>query len=229
MSKRVKFSVDEKLYSINQILQGMTSRNAEAKRIGVSLHALNDWLRKFEEGGTERLKELRTWTRYSEETKLCAIKAVLDEGESRQSVVKKYAISDTSVLNNWISKYTSGNEIKSTSKGSSKSQMTKGRETDYKDRIEIVQYTIAHGLDYNRAIKKYQVSYQQVYSWVRKYQSLGEEGLKDGRGRKKNPEELTEIDRLKLENKKLQAEKEQLEMEVAVQKKLQEIRERFKH
>lgn len=73
----------------------------------------------------------------------------------------------------------------------------------------------------------YNVSYQQVYSWVHKYQSLGEEGLREGRGRKKETEELTEIERLTLKNKKLQAEKEQLEMEVAVQKKLQEIRERF--
>lgn len=40
------------------------------------------------------------------------------------------------------------------------------------------------------------------------------------RNQKKEPEELTELDRLLLENKKLQAEKEQLEMEVAVQKKV---------
>ncbi len=228
MSKRVKFSVDEKLYSINQVLQGRTSRNAEAKRIGISIGTLHDWLRKFEEGGSERLKELRTWTTYSEETKLCAVKAVIDGGESKLSVVKKYSISGNSVLNKWISKYTSGNEVKSTSKGRSKSRMTKGRKTDYKERIEIVQYTIAHELAYDKAIEKYQVSYQQVYSWVRKYQSLGQEGLKDGRGRKKSLEELTELDCLKLENKKLQAEKEHLEMEVAIQKKLQEIRDRFK-
>ena len=212
MSKRVKFSVDEKLYSVNQVLQGRTSRNAEAKRIGISIGTLHDWLRKFEEGGSERLKELRTWTTYSEETKLCAVKAVIEGGASKLSVVKKYAISGNSVLNKWISKYTSGNEVKSTSK----------------ERIEIVQYTIAHELAYDKAIEKYQVSYQQVYSWVRKYQSLGQEGLKDGRGRKKSLEELTELDCLKLENKKLQAEKEHLEMEVAVQKKLQEIRDRFK-
>lgn len=62
MSKRVKFSVDEKLYSVNQVLQGRISRNAEAKRIGISIGTLHDWLRKFEEGGSERLKELRTWT-----------------------------------------------------------------------------------------------------------------------------------------------------------------------
>mgnify|MGYP001327131026 CR=1 FL=1 len=98
MSKRVKFSIDEKLYSVNQVIQGVTSRKAEAKRIGISHKTLNDWLRKFEEGGAGRLQELRTWTRYSDETKLCAVKAVIDGGESKRSVVKKYAISSTSVL-----------------------------------------------------------------------------------------------------------------------------------
>lgn len=42
MSKRVKFSVDEKLYSVNQVLQGRISRNAEAKRIGISIGTLHD-------------------------------------------------------------------------------------------------------------------------------------------------------------------------------------------
>ncbi|MDM8214394.1 helix-turn-helix domain-containing protein [Enterococcus hirae] len=210
------------------MIQGKISRSAEAKRIVISSWTLDDCLRKFEEGGTERLKGLRTWTRYPEKTKLCAVKAVLNEGESKLSVIKRYVISDPSVLNKWISKYTSGDEIKSTGKGNSKSQMIKGRKTDYKERIENVQDTIAHGFNYDKAIEKYQVSYQQVYSWVRKYQSLGEGSLKDRRGRKKDPEELTELDRLKLKNKKLQAEKEHLEIEGAVQKKLQEIRERFK-
>jgi len=227
MSKRTKFSAEEKMNSVNQILQGKTSRKAEAKRLRVTEYSVKSWIRNFEAGGLERLEELKTWTKYTNETKLRAVEAVLYGGKSRLAVTKEYGISDLSVLRNWISKYTNGEEIKSTSKGSSASYMTKGRKTTFKERIEIVQYTIAHELDYSKAITKYQVSYQQVYSWVRKYQSLGEEGLKDGRGRKKELDELTEMDRLKLENKRLQAEKEQLEMEVAVQKKLREIRERF--
>lgn len=227
MSKRGKFSVEEKLFSVHQILQSRTSINAEAKRIGVRNNTLKDWIRKYEVGGVERLEELKTWTSYPKELKLSAVKAVVNDGKSLNEVIKKFSISSDSVLRKWISKYTSGEEIKSTSKGSSKFKMNKGRKTTYNERIEIVQYTIAHKLDYTKAIENYQVSYQQVYSWVRKYHELGEEGLKDNRGRKKELEDLTELDRLKLENKKLQAEKEQLEMEVAVQKKLREIRERF--
>ncbi|WP_207225836.1 helix-turn-helix domain-containing protein, partial [Aeribacillus pallidus] len=32
----------------------------------------------------------------------------------------------------------------------------------------------------------YEVSYQQVYQWVKKYENGGEEALKDKRGRKKD-------------------------------------------
>ncbi|MEE4562246.1 transposase [Paenibacillus polymyxa] len=49
--------------------------------------------------------------------------------------------------------------------------MNKGRKTTFEERIEIAQYTIANQLDYQGFIKKYDVSYQQVYAWVRKYQS----------------------------------------------------------
>lgn len=229
MSKRRKFNIEEKMYSVNQVLQGKNSRNAEAKRIGVDYWTMNDWVHRFERGGIERLGKLKNWTIYSDVIKLNAIKAVLQEGKSIRTVIKEYDVSSSSLLRGWISKYNKGNDIKSTRKGSSTSKMIKGRKTTFKERIEIVQHALAHKLDYEKTMGKYQVSYQQAYSWVHKYQSLGEDGLKDGRGRKKKTEELTELDRLKLENKKLQAEIEQLEMEVAIQKKLQEIRRRFKH
>lgn len=50
--------------------------------------------------------------------------------------------------------------------------MTKGRTTTYEERIEIVSFCIERGNDYTATIEKYGVSYQQIYSWVRKYNSL---------------------------------------------------------
>ncbi|MDT2285362.1 helix-turn-helix domain-containing protein [Paenibacillus larvae] len=78
-------------------------------------------------------------------------------------------------------------EIKSTRKVS---RMNKGRKTTFEERIEIAQYTIANDLDYQKSMEKYDVSYSQVYAWVRKYKSGGEEALKDNRGRNKPAEEL---------------------------------------
>ena len=107
--------------------------------------------------------------------------------------------------------------------------MNKGRKTTLEERIEIAQYTIANDLDYQKAIEKYDVSYQQVYAWVRKYQSDGEEALKDNRGRNKPEEELDDHERLILRIKELEARNEYLEMENALAKKLAEIRRRNTH
>ncbi|MCM3342925.1 hypothetical protein M3650_31015, partial [Paenibacillus sp. MER TA 81-3] len=54
----------------------------------------------------------------------------------------------------------------------------------------------------------------------------GQDALKDGRGRKKAPEELTEADRQKLEMKKMEYENERLRAENAFLKKLQEFQRR---
>ncbi|MCI3028419.1 helix-turn-helix domain containing protein [Desemzia sp. C1] len=47
--------------------------------------------------------------------------------------------------------------------------MIKGRKTTFEERLEITQSTIARDNDYQGAIEKYGVSYQQIYSWVKKY------------------------------------------------------------
>jgi transposase len=104
--------------------------------------------------------------------------------------------------------------------------MTKGRLTTLEERVEIVSYCISQGKDYGAAIEKYGVSYQQIYSWVRKYEEQGVAGLTDKRGKRKPLEIMTEIERLRMENKMLRAEKKQRDMEIDVLKKVQEIERR---
>ncbi|MBC1505343.1 helix-turn-helix domain-containing protein, partial [Listeria booriae] len=67
----------------------------------------------------------------------------------------------------------------------------------------------------------------QVYSWVQKYQALGEDALQDRRGRSKPKEELTEAEILTLRIKELEAQNERLEIENAIAKKLQEIEQKY--
>ncbi|MCE5171100.1 helix-turn-helix domain-containing protein [Paenibacillus profundus] len=158
--------------------------------------------------------------------KLAAIKDVLSGHCSVEEATKKHRISSRSVLGKWITKYTNEIELKPTHKGKGLSHMSKGRKTTFEERIEIAQYTIANGLDYQKAIEKYGVSYQQVYAWARKYQAGSEDALKDNRGRKKPLEELDEHERLKLRIKELEARNEYQEMENTFAKKLAEIKRR---
>lgn len=72
-------------------------------------------------------------------------------------------------------------------------------------------------------MEKYGVSYQQIYSWVRKYEAKGVAGLTDRRGKAKPEDELTEADGLRMENKILQAKIKDQEMEIKLLKKLKEL------
>ncbi|GIP62835.1 hypothetical protein J32TS6_13900 [Virgibacillus pantothenticus] len=135
---------------------------------------------------------------------------------------EKFNISSNSVLRQWINQYTSGKEIKSTSKG--RETMTKGRKTTLQERIEIVQYTIANERNYHEAAKKYNVSYQQVYSWIRKYEKDGKQGLQDRRGKTlESKASLTEEEKLQLRIKELEHRNQYLEAENGLLKKLKEI------
>ena len=102
--------------------------------------------------------------------------------------------------------------------------MTKGRKTTFEERVEIVAFCIEHGKDYGLTIETYNVSYQQIYSWVRKYEEKGVEGLTDRRGKAKPENELTDTEKLRQENKILQAKIKDQEMEIALLKKLRELR-----
>ena len=102
--------------------------------------------------------------------------------------------------------------------------MNKGRKTTQEERAEIVAFCIENGKDYGLTIEKYNVSYQQIYLWVRKYEAKGIDGLNDRRGMSKLEDELTEADRLRMENKILQAKLKDMEMENALLKKLRELR-----
>lgn len=59
------------------------------------------------------------------------------------------------------------------------------------------------------------MSYQQIYSWVRKCEEGEVDKLKDNRGRSKPIEEMSEVEKLKAEMKILEAENRQLEIEIS--------------
>lgn len=57
----------------------------------------------------------------------------------------------------------------------------------------------------------------------KKYEADGADGLKDRRGRTKPEEELSEMEKLKAENRLLRAEKRKQQMEIDLLKKLEEV------
>ena len=162
--------------------------------------------------------------KYSKELKTQAVQDYLTGKGSLQTICKKYNILSDRQLRAWIMWYNGHKVFREPSSAKGEIYMTKGRKTTQEERAEIVAFCIEHGKDYGLTVETYNISYQQIYAWVRKYEEKGVEGLTDRRGKAKPENELTEADRLRQENKILQAKIKDQEMEIALLKKLRELR-----
>lgn len=215
-------TLDERITATLSVIEMRKSINAVAKKYNVSNSTIKEWVRKYQADGVDGLKETKTWKRYSGELKVRAVNFYVDGKGSLTETCKEFNISSTSVLRQWIKLYTSGQDVKSTSKG--RDPMKPGRKTTFQERIEIAQYTIANEYNYQEAAEKYQVSYQQVYSWVRKYEKDGEQGLHDRRGKSlESKPNLTDEEKLQLRIKELEHRNQYLEAENGLLKKLEKI------
>ncbi|NBC73591.1 helix-turn-helix domain-containing protein [Paenibacillus sacheonensis] len=219
-----KYSALEKLAILEEVSNGEIGFLAAAKKYEINKTTLMRWQRRYQTCGYEGLERRTHLQSYSAELKLRAVKDYLEGGLSQYQVIAKYKIASTRQLFNWVNKYNGHSSLKAY-KGEAKA-MTKGRSTSWQERIEIVQYCLAHDYNYQKAVEQFQVSYQQVYQWVKKFEDGGQDALKDGRGRRKAPEELTEADQQKLKMKQMEYEIERLRAENAFLKKLEELERR---
>lgn len=97
------------------------------------------------------------------------------------------------------------------------------RKTTLEERKEIVDYCINHDRNYKDTAAKFDVSYSQVYSWVKKYDVDGADGLADRRGCHKADDEVDELERLRRENLRLKRQLEEKDMVVELLKKVKDF------
>lgn len=97
------------------------------------------------------------------------------------------------------------------------------RRTTIEERKEIVEYCINHKRNYKDTASLYDVSYSQVYSWVKKYDTNGEESLIDKRGHHKTDDEVDELEHLRRENLRLKRQLEEKDMLTELLKKVKEF------
>jgi transposase-like protein len=199
--------------------------NNLSKQLNVGKTTIKQWIARYQAIGPEGLKEAQNNTVYSSDLKEAAVKDYLAGSGSYNDICNKYGIKSNTQVRNWISKYNGHERLKSSGTGGV-SIMTKGRKTSYEERVEIVKYCIEQQNNYAETAQKYRVSYQQVYSWTTKYETDGVEALQDKRGKRKMLEEMSEIEKLRAENKLLEAKNKRQQMEINFLKKLEEIERR---
>lgn len=168
---------------------------------------------------------IQTRTRNNHYTKAFKKKVIqehLEEGTPFKQLARKYNIPAHETVRRWIIKYTKGENIRSYTPKPEVYTMKNKKKTQ-EEKIQIVKDYLGNGLSYKETAKKYQVSYNNVYSWVQKYKNHGPDGLVDGRGRGKPDAIQTEEEKIRAENAALRARNEYLETENAALKKLEEV------
>lgn len=218
----------DKLKAVKEYIEGKGSSYSIADKYGVERSSFRQWVAKYKALGNKAFIRSGHNTRYTKAFKEAVVKTYLNGEGSLEDIAIKFKIPTKSTVLQWILKYNSHEELKASKTGGD-IIMTKGRITTYDERIEIVKYCIEHQNNYISTALKYKVSYQQVYTWCRKYEANGVEGLQDRRGRKKPADEMSEIEKLRAENKLLKAENRRKDLENAFLKKLEAIeRRRYK-
>lgn len=223
MSRGSKLTDEERIAALQEYQDGKGSYRAIGEKYGVSDYVIRTLVNRAKTGEIEFIKISRTNKKYSAEIKRNAVEEYLSGKSSQYEICAKYKITSRKLLRSWISCYNSGRDFKERTRSERGITMNKGRKTTLEERTEIVAFCIEHNKDYGLTMEKYGVSYQQIYSWVRKYEAKGVEGLADRRGKAKPEDKLTEADRLRMENKVLQAKIKDQEMEIKLLKKLREL------
>ena len=225
MSRKSRITAVEKIQIARDCIEGRISQSEAARRVEVDESSVRAWVARYEAEGSLGLTTAHNNRVYSEELKRQAVLEYLASVGSLQDICKKYKIRSKSQLRTWIKMYNSGRDFKHKMSGGSR--MKKSRQTTQEERVRIAKECIENGDNYGEIAIKYQVSYQNVYSWVKKYRELGEAGLEDRRGQRTAQQEpRTEEERLRIENAQLKHELYLARMERDLLKKLEEIERR---
>lgn len=220
---RAKYTAEQKIKIAESYLAGEGSYWELRERYGASEKSIQIWAQKYREHGRDAFVRKAGNAQYSKEFKMMCVETVLRGEKNVDGVVAKYNISDRRVLRRWIKRYNANKELEDYDPKREVYMAEARRKTTQKERREIAEYCIAHDKDYKGTAALYDVSYGQVYTWVKKYLAGGEKGLADKRGHHKPDDEVDELERLRRENLRLKRKLEEQSMVVELLKKVKEL------
>ena len=231
MGRKFKYSVEDKIQAAKDYLSGQKSIKQICSELGIRYNSnhgnvVRVWAKKYKLFGESSLYDKSHNKSYSSNLKIEAVEAYISGEASIEEICFKYSILSTSILRRWVKKYNSNIELKDYEPKWEVYMAKSKRKTSKEERLEIVKYCIDNGRNYKQTAERYEVSYSQVYSWVKKYDDNGENALTDRRGHHKTDEEVDEVERLRRENNRLKRQLEEKDMVVELLKKVQEIERR---
>lgn len=222
MSRKKRFTPYEKEQACLDYINGNRSRSEICNFLHISTRTIQDWATIYKKHGILGLSKKTKKRSYSKEFKMELVKKYISGEASSVDLGHQYDIS-SGLLRNWIRRYNANIELKDYNPKQEVYMAKARRKTTIDERKEIVNYCIEHNRNYKETAALYNVSYSQVYSWVKKYDSDGDEGLIDKRGHHKLDDEVDELERLRRENVRLKRQLEEKDMAVELLKKVKEF------
>ena len=226
MGRKPKLPAETKVCICEQYLSGNKSLMQLAHEFKLGKTTVHSWIKMYESKGAGAFTTKLHNATYTKEFKKLVVEAYLNGDSSMEDIANRYDIPSQETLRRWIMKYNNLEELRNYAPRPEVYMDDRRRKTTLEERIEIVNYCLEHENNYKQTAGVFNVSYTQVYQWVRKYQSSGEEGLADRRGHHKREEELSDIEILERKVRILERQLREKEMENDLLKKVQEIERR---
>ena len=136
------FTIKEKIKVIELHIYDGMGYGTISDRCGVPISTLRQWIRQYQTFGAEGLMNRGKNESYSAELKQLAVEDYLSGKGSLHDICVNYKIHSDRQLRNWIKVYNSHRELRPSRGRGSDIYMTKGRNTTYEERVEIVSYCI---------------------------------------------------------------------------------------
>jgi len=225
MSKKKKYSKELKMKLIREYEESDVSMYKLAQKYDVEYSCARKWYYNYSTMGEEAITGNNANRSYSAAQKKSIVEEYLQSKSTLKTFSIKHGILAPSTLAAWIKQYNNHEEL-TDSRPKGRIAMVKKnspRKTTLKERIEIVLFCIQNDNNYALTAQDYNVTYSQVYNWVKKYLQYGEDGLQDRRGKKKPEEQMTDSERLQMENRLLKEQVKKKQMEIDLLKKVREI------
>ena len=220
-----KVTAEERMEAAKACAEGRMTQAEAARRLGVGRTRIREWVDQYKASGVLAFRKQKYNAIYSEELKTAVVKDYLSGADSQTVIAAKYGLRSTRQLRDWIKVYNSGKDFGRKISGGSR--MKQGRETTQEEKLAIVKDCLENGSNYGETAIKYSVSYQQVYTWVKKFRKLGEAGLEDRRGKRIAAQApRTELEEARIKIAQLEHELYMAKMECDLLKKLDELERR---
>ena len=226
MGRKAKYTKEQKVQACEDYLSGRKS--AEQIKIELNMgkcgaRLVLEWVKSYRVNSHSIFDNKSTNKKYSKEYKEMVVQEYLQGHGSSLDLAAKYGIPKCNTILNWVKKYNSHRELKGYD-SKPEVYMADTLKVSKEKKIEIIKYCIDHNHDYKGTAEFYGGNYAQIYNWIKKYESNGEDALEDRRGKRKSEEQLTDLEKAQHRIAELERINRRQEMELELLKKRRSLR-----